>query len=475
MVEGRPRAGGPVLRLASSFGPPLAFVLVFVLVQSSASAASASVTLTGSGTVWNGESRVDLVPQDAPRAVKVWVPANARLHEVLVRLAEGGFEASWSAAGPSTLSVVAPGDATAVIVRFDIPERRPYLARFVAPEGVDEATLRVVPGDGRVAESPDATFLQGAWSSPVRPGDAVSIQVVEPGRVGEMPLFLTVAGFALVVLVGTLVWHRVRPPLEGREPQKLLDHLAELQARLLPPVLLFALFNLFYFTSGLRMAGGWVVPTWGADASVSARAFEALSERLVPPDVQLVVLRPADAVLAQVGMCLFLSLATVLPLLVYEIAAFLGPGLAPKERGVALRVLPLVTGLFLAGALLGYLLMAPLMIRTLYDYAPGIGATPLLAVGDLVSFALLIVLALGAAFELPVVMFVLARLGLIHARTFARYLRHAVLAIVVIAGFITPDPSVISQLLLAVPIVVLYLLGIGAAAYGERAAAPRSA
>lgn len=451
---------------------PLAFVVVLFALPL-ALAAPATVTLQAAGDVWNGESRVDLSPADAAREVQVWVPAHARIHTVDVRIGEGVAPAAWTAASSDALVVPVPADATAVVVRFDVPDRRPYVARFVAPEGVDQVTIRVLPPDGRVAESPDATFIAGVASGPISPGGAIAVRVVEAARVGELSLLLTVGGLSLAVLVGTLVWHRVRPPLEGREPQKFLDHLVELQARLLPPALLFAVFNLFYFTAGIRwvdiMGLPFVMPTWGADASVGARAFDAMAERLVPADVQLVVLRPADAVLAQVGMCLFLSLVTVLPLAVYELGAFIGPGLEPKERRIALRVLPLVTTLFLAGALLAYVVMAPLMFRTLYAYAPGIGAASLLGVGDMVGFALLVILSLGAAFELPVVMYVLARLGLVRASTFGKYVRHAILAIVVLAGLITPDPSVVSQLLLAVPIVLLYVLGIGAAAVGERA------
>lgn len=445
-----------------------------LLVLPSASAAPATVTLASASGAWNGESRVDVEAADAPRSVAVWVPPGARVQDVLARLGEGGTPTAWQAAGPEALLVHAPAEATAVLVRFDVADRAPWLVRYVAPPGVDRVTIRASAPEGRAVVSPDATFLRdGAGyvaSAPLEPGASIAVRVVDAGRVGELPLFATVAGLAALVLAGTMLWHRARPPLEGRAPQRFLDHLAELQARLLPPALLFAVMNLFYFTSGLRSLDGapYLAPTWGVDASVSARAFDALAERLVPTDVTLIVLRPADAVLAQVGMCLFLALATVLPLLVYEVGAFLAPGLERRERRVAMRVLPLVTGLFLLGALVGYLVMAPIMIRTLYAYAPGIGALPFLAVGELVSFALLIVLALGIAFELPVVMYVLARLGLVEARTFAKYVRHAVLAIVLVAGLITPDPSVVSQLLLAVPIVALYLIGIGAAAWGER-------
>ena len=450
--------------------------LALVLLAPLAAGAPATVHLEAAGDAWNGESLVEVA---GPAEVRVWVPPNARIHAVLARLPEGSEPAPWSAASRDALLVELPANATGALVRFDVPPRAPYLVQVRVPEGVDRLFLDVRAPEGAVAESPDAALSSGRASLAVAPGDVVAVRIVDEGRIGELPLLATIGGLALVVLVATLVWHRLRPPLGGRAPERFLDHLSELQARLLPPAVLFALLNLFYFASGLRAVeiGGvpFLAPTWGAEASVAARAFDALAERLVPPDVTLVVLRPADAVLAQVGMCLFLAFVTVLPLLVYEIGAFIGPGLEEREQRVALRVLPLVTGLFLAGALLAYLVMAPLMIRTLYAYAPGIGAAPLLAAGDLVGFALLVILTLGIAFELPVVMYVLARLGVVRAATFRRYVRHAILLIVVAAGLITPDPSVVSQLLLAVPVVALYLVGIGAATFGEQAARARAA
>ncbi|HET6404492.1 MAG TPA: twin-arginine translocase subunit TatC, partial [Candidatus Thermoplasmatota archaeon] len=316
--------------------------LALALLAPTAAAASAFVTLERVGDAWNGESRVEL-DAAATRPVDVWVPANARIQSVTFRSGDESAPAAWTAAGADTLRVAAPADATSVSVRFDVPERRPYLAQFRAPAGIDDVTLHVRTAGGARAESPDVQFADGRASASVAPGDTIAIRVVDAGRVGELPLLLTVGGLSLAVLVGTLAWHRLRPPLGGREPQRFLDHLSELQARLLPPAVLFALLNLFYFASGLRAldAFPYLLPTWGVDASIAARAFDAVAERLVPPDVTLIVLRPADAVLAQVGMCLFLSLATVLPLLLYELAAFIAPGLEPRERTIAIRTLPI--------------------------------------------------------------------------------------------------------------------------------------
>lgn len=434
--------------------------------------AETRVELDFADGVWNGVSAAPVPP--ATREALVWVPADARVQDVT---ADGGDVARWSAAGADALRVRVGENATRVVVAFDAPARPMGALAYRAPAATEELVLLVRPAEGRVPQSTgDATFApeEGGWYradvGPLAAGDSVAVRIVDAGRVGELPVLLTIGAMSVVVLGLALAWHRIRPPLEGREPTRFLDHLTELQARLLPPAIAFGLLNVLFFIAGLRATTfrgvPLVAPAWGTDASLAARAFEALAENLVPPGVALVVLRPVDAILAQVQMTLFLAFVAVLPLLLYELAAFIGPALQPRERRLAMGVTPLVAGLFLVGAFLGYRLMAPLMIRTLYAYAGPLGAAPFLVVGDLVSFTLVIVVAFGLAFELPVLMYVLARLGLVRAASFRKYLRHAVVAIFLLAGIVTPDPSVVSQALIGLPVTLLYILGIATASLG---------
>lgn len=455
--------------------------LLALLLLPGAHAAEANVTLWQEDGRWNGISTAENL-SGTPGAVTsalVWVPAGARIHAATARGPAGDAPASWTAAGDDALRITGPPDAGALSVSFDFRGGYPTLARYRAPAPLEALRVEMRPEGGLAPQAPGLSFAAddaGAWTArrdAVAQGETLALRVVEPGRLGELPLALTVGGLSVLVLVGTLIYHWARPPLGGAAPARFLDHLAELQARILPPVALFAALNVVYFTMGLRAVdvGGLtlVAPVFGVEGSIATRAFDAFAERLVPEGVQLVVLRPVDAVLAQVGVSLFLALVTVLPLLVYEVAMFIGPALQPREQRILLATIPIVTGLFLVGALIGFLAMAPLMIRTLYGYAPSLGADALLGVGDLVSFTLLVVLAFAFAFELPVAMYALSRLGVVKAATFGKYLRHALVLIVVAAGILTPDPSIVSQLLVAVPVALLYLVGIGAATVGERA------
>ncbi|GEM_PF-3244027 len=463
---------GPGMAAWSRVGGPLLLALLLLAPLAAAQApGGARVSLEAAGDVENGLSQR---AASGAGFYDVWVPPDARLHAVEAVTPSGNVSAPWRASGASSLRVEAPANATAVQVSFDVRVGPLASLAYAAPDSPSRVDVEVKAPEGQAvlgfAQGPDGLW-RASLESP-RPGDTLQVRLVDADRVGELPILATVAVVAGLSFAGILLWHRLRPPLDGRPARTFLEHLGELQQRLLPPVLVFAFLNFWYFASGLRLVR-WqgvtlVAPTFSVDASLASRAFEAFSERLVPAGVQLVVLRPADAVLAQVQMTLFLAFVSVLPVLLYELAVFVGPALQARERRMALRSIPLVSALFVVGALFGYLVMAPLMIRTLYGFAPSTGATALLVIGDLVSFSLVVIVAFGLAFELPVLMYVTARLGLVQARTYRRYLRHAIVIIVVVAGVVTPDPSVVSQLLVAVPVTTLYVLGMVAASFAER-------
>lgn len=424
----------------------LSWLLLLALLAPLAHAGSARVDLVESGGAWNGESQA--LAHDG--SAVVWVPRDARIHNVSLP--------NWRLA--SSDAIFAPAaDGESLVVTFDAPR----LSRYVAPEDVN-VTIAITPAPG-FASAGDGAYTLGR-------GETVRLRVFDADRVGELPILVAVGVAAVASFAVALVWHALRPPAPRSGAKSFLDHLSELQARIVPPILIFAALNLFYFVFGLKYVTlgnvTLIAPTLSTSASLATRAFDSVSERLVPDGVALVALRPVDAVLAQVEIALFLAFITILPLLVFEVAAFVKPALQERERRVASRVIPVVFSLFIVGSGFGFALMAPLMLRTLYEFAPAVGATALLGVGDLISFALLITLSFAVAFELPVVMYTLSRLGAVEAKTWRKYARHAVLIIFVAAGILTPDPSVVSQLLVAVPVTGLYLVGALAALVGER-------
>ncbi|MHB8605644.1 MAG: twin-arginine translocase subunit TatC [Thermoplasmatota archaeon] len=363
---------------------------------------------------------------------------------------------------------------------------------LATPAGSGPPPLHM-PGTGRTGTivlllAPDETapapfhpapepLFPDAWRADLataRVSDVIPLAPSRPAPEGASAAAVVVISLAVVALaLGAFVIRRLaaNEPTEGG----LLVHLRALQRRILAPLYAFALFNLIFFAFGARFVsvGGLSVPIlfFSVHDSIAAVVFRALVHQFVPAGVTLIVTRPVDAVLAELEITLFLAIVATLPLLAYALGGFIAPALASKERRLATRAVPVVVGLFLLGAAFAVLLMIPTMMRTLYGYTASLGAAPLLAIEELVSFALIVTLVFGLAFELPAAMFVLSRVGLVKAEWWGSKWRHAIVAIFIIAAVVTPDPSVVSQFLVAVPLCVLYFVGWGASALGTRRAA----
>lgn len=146
-----------------------------------------------------------------------------------------------------------------------------------------------------------------------------------------------------------------------------------------------------------------------------------------------------------------------LPVVFIQIFLFVAPGLEKKERRWVFRAVPLATLLFIAGALFAYFVMLPAAIPFLVEF-PGPQVVPKWR--DYVKFLTSLIFWVGLSFETPLVMYLLAKLGIIDAKGLAKQWRIAVVAIGLIAAVATPTPDPINMLLLMAPLLLLYLLGI---------------
>jgi sec-independent protein translocase protein TatC len=154
---------------------------------------------------------------------------------------------------------------------------------------------------------------------------------------------------------------------------------------------------------------------------------------------------------------------------------FVAPGLYDTEKRYARPFVFFATIFFVLGAGFCYVVVFPVGYRFfLAEYAT-IGVSPSIRISEYLSFTARMLLAFGLTFELPVITFFLARLGLVTHRTMLGYFRYAVLAIVIVAAVLTPGPDVASQMLMAGPLLVLYVLSIGVAYVFARRPAPAEA
>jgi len=156
------------------------------------------------------------------------------------------------------------------------------------------------------------------------------------------------------------------------------------------------------------------------------------------------------------------------PVIFFQAWRFVSPGLYAREKRVAVPFSIAATFFFLAGAGFCYELVFPVAFRFFLEQFASIALGPQIRISEYLTFASRMLLAFGVTFELPVASFFLARVGIITHRTLLDSARYAVVVIFVVAAVLTPGPDVASQLLMAAPLLVLYVLSIGIAwAFGR--------
>jgi sec-independent protein translocase protein TatC len=189
--------------------------------------------------------------------------------------------------------------------------------------------------------------------------------------------------------------------------------------------------------------------------------------------VELIGTGVAEAFFTKLKVSFIAAVFVASPVLFWQAWMFVAPGLYDGEKRYARPFVFFATFFFILGAVFCYQVVLPVGYRFfLAEYAT-IGVAPSIRISEYLSFTARMLLAFGVTFELPVVTFFLARLGVVTHRSMLGYFRYAVLGIVIVAAVLTPGPDVASQMLMAAPLFVLYLLSIGIAYFfARRPAAP---
>jgi len=154
-----------------------------------------------------------------------------------------------------------------------------------------------------------------------------------------------------------------------------------------------------------------------------------------------------------------------LPFILIQVMLFVSPGLTAKERKWVLWAIPIATLLFLGGAVFAYFVMLPTALPFLVEF-PGPNVLPKWK--DYVNFVTNLIFWIGLSFETPLVMYLLAKLGIIDAKGLAKHWRIAIIIIGVIAAVATPTPDPINMAILMAPLFGLYILGILLAALAKK-------
>lgn len=228
-------------------------------------------------------------------------------------------------------------------------------------------------------------------------------------------------------------------------PTRLVDHLLELRARLMRAV------------AGLLLVFVALLPF--ANTLYAWLAQPLLAK--LPASGQLIAVEVASPFFAPLKLAFFVALVLAMPWLLYQAWAFVAPGLYAREKRLALPLLASALTLFYAGCAFAYFLVLPAVFGFLTAVTPE-GVAMMTDIRAYLDFVLVIFLAFGLSFELPVALVILSLLGWVTPAQLREARGYAIVGIFVIAAIVTP-PDVVSQLLLAIPMCLLYELGIVAA------------
>jgi len=236
-----------------------------------------------------------------------------------------------------------------------------------------------------------------------------------------------------------------KPELPG---MSFLDHLEELRRRIIYSVL----------AVGAAFFVGW----WKAErifAFMQAPIMTALHAHKL--DEKLVYTNPTDPFNMYLKIGFIAGLFIASPFVLYQVWAFIAPGLYRHERRYIMPFLFSTVGLFLAGGAFGYKMVYPAALDFLIGY--GAQFQPMITIGEYTNLFLTVVLGMGIVFELPILIFFLALMGIVSAGWMWRNLRYSILVIFIIAAIVTPTTDILNMCIFAAPMVALYVRSIAIA------------
>ena len=204
-----------------------------------------------------------------------------------------------------------------------------------------------------------------------------------------------------------------------------------------------------------------------AGSAISFVFFEQIIELLVRPardleigaEGQLIFTEVTEMLTTAVKVSFVAGFILALPIVLYQIIMFVAPGLTSKERRYLLSFLPGALLAFAAGVAFGYFVLTPPALHFLLTFSDSV-AVPMIRVSNIINLMIRLLFWMGLAFETPLVMYLLAQLGIVNARKLARFRRYWVVVAFILGAIITPTFDPVNQALVAVPLLVLYELGI---------------
>lgn len=234
--------------------------------------------------------------------------------------------------------------------------------------------------------------------------------------------------------------------------QDFFEHLAELRIRLIKVIVYLA----------VGAVAGWFGWPW-----ISKAALSPVREILTEGGGKIITTNAPDAFLVRCQVALVAALIIALPLILFEIWRFVAPALTKNERRILNLCTPLIFILFWGGVYTAHVLV-PAAMRWFVGYNRQMGVELLQSLLQFVAFYVKMCLAFGLAFQLPVVLLILGRVGVVSSSLLVSKWRHAMVILAALAAVVTPSNDAPTMLLMTIPLLGLYLISILLVKLAER-------
>ncbi|HWA93555.1 MAG TPA: twin-arginine translocase subunit TatC [Terracidiphilus sp.] len=223
----------------------------------------------------------------------------------------------------------------------------------------------------------------------------------------------------------------------------LMEHLEELRKRIVHAAIYLA----------LGFGAAWIF---------HVQLYDLIDRPLTRMGKHLVFTHPMDSLNIYMQVSLIGGAIIASPFILFQVWLFIAPGLYQREKRFAIPFMAATVSLFLTGAAFGYFWVLPGALHILIDDF-GKNFTPMVTIEEYSSFFLSIILGLGISFEMPILIFFLAMFGIVSPKFLWKNIRYAVFAVFVVAAIICPSPDPWTMCIYAIPMLSLYILGIGVA------------
>jgi len=237
----------------------------------------------------------------------------------------------------------------------------------------------------------------------------------------------------------------------SEDKMSLTDHLEELRKRLMRSLI--AAFIAF-----------------GVCYNFKEWLFEIITRPLVeslPKNTSMIYTSLPEAFFNYLKISFFAGLVVASPYILYQIWRFISPGLYSSEKKYVLPFVLSSTFLFAGGVLFGYFIALPPAFRFFLEFSTDF-LKPMLTIREYLSLSIKLLLAFGIVFEIPVFIFFLAKIGVVNSKMLAKQRKYAILLIFIAAAILTPTPDAFTQTIMAIPMMILYEIGIFVAKWGEK-------